>query len=266
MQILLIISNLILLLLLLEAVRRMLRYRYWLKELEGNFDSPIPILKLNEFHELFVQPEFGPTWQNEVSFIGRMDDVPGGTSNAEAWMLSVFAKQAKCMCEFGTGTGKTTYLWARNSTADARVITLTLGKDQHTDYAAAKEDDKSAIDRALAESRFDTFLYLGTPVEYKITQLFSDSKRFDETPYLKQCDLIFIDGSHAYSYVKNDTEKALQMLKAGGIILWHDYRYRKQETRGVRRYLDELSKTLPLVRLYGTSFVAYRAAGLKAEG
>lgn len=200
-----------------------------------------------------------------MSFIGRVGDVAGGTSDAEAWILSVFGKQAKCMFEFGTCTGKTTYLWARNSAFDARVITLTLGKDQYANYIAAKGDDKSAIDQALAELRFDSFLYSGTPVECKITQLFSDSKRFDETPYLRRCDLIFIDGSHAYSYVKNDTEKALHMLWDRGMILWHDYRYHNRETSGVRRYLDELSKTLPLVRLHGTSFVAYRAAGLKTE-
>ena len=109
-----------------------------------------------------------------------------------------------------------------------------------------------------SESAFDSFIYSGTPVEHKITQLFRDSKRFDETPYLKQCDLIFIDGSHAYSYVKNDTEKGLRMLKEGGLLLWHDYRYRNLETRGVRQYLDELSETLPLIRLDETTIVAYR--------
>jgi len=91
-------------------------------------------------------------------------------------------------------------------------------------------------------------------------------ERFDETPYLKQCDLNFIDGSHAYSYVKNDTEKALRMLKNGGLILWHDYRYRNLETSGVRRYLNELSETLPLVLLHETSFVAYRSGTSNGSG
>lgn len=218
MQTLLIIFNVTLLLLLLEAVRRILYYRSWRRGLEERFDSPIPVVRPGEFHELLAQNELGPTLRSEVSFIDRVGDVPGGTSDAEAWILSVFGKQAKCMFEFGTCTGKNTYLWVRNSAFDARVIALTLGKDQHANYTAAKGDDKSAIDQELAELRFDSFLYSGTPVEYKITQLFSDSKRFDETPYLRRCDLIFIDGSHAYSYVKNDTEKALRMLRDGGMI------------------------------------------------
>lgn len=268
MQTVLLVSNALLLLLLIEAARRILNYRSrlrktelsyrsQLKAIEGTFDSVIPLVRLDEFHEVFAQTGLGFNPENEVSFIGG--GVTGGTSCFESWVLSVLAKQATSLFEFGTCTGKTTYLWAKNSPAEARIITLTLGKDQHADYLAAREDNLLATRTALAESAFDRFIYSGTPVEHKITQLFGDSKRFDETPYLKQCDLIFIDGSHAYSYVKNDTEKALRMLREGGLLLWHDYRYRNVETRGVRRYLDELSETLPLIRLYETCFVAYRS-------
>lgn len=267
MQTFLLVSTALLLLLLIEAARRILNYRSRLRKLklsyqsqlkaiEGTFDSAIPIVRLDEFHEVFAQTGLSLNPKNEVSFIGG--GVPGGTSYVESWVLSVLAKQATSLFEFGTGTGKTTYLWAKNSPAEARIITLTLGNNQHADYQAAGEDNLLATRTALAESAFDGFVYSGTPVEYKITQLFGDSKRFDETPYLKQCDLIFIDGSHAYSYVKNDTEKALRMLREGGLLLWHDYRARNVETRGVRRYLDELSETLPLVRLHETSLVAYR--------
>lgn len=267
MQTVLLVANAILLLLLIEAARRILnyrsrlrelelRYKSQLKEIEGTFDSVIPRVRLDEFHEVFAQtgPGFNP--ESEVNFIGY--GVTGGTSCFESWVLSVLAKQATSLFEFGTCTGKTTYLWAKNSPAEARIITLTLGKNQRADYLPAREDNLLATRTALTESAFDRFIYSGTPVEHKITQLFGDSKRFDETPYLKQCDLIFIDGSHAYSYVKNDTEKALRMLREGGLLLWHDYRDHNVETNGVRRYLDELSETLPLIRLYETSFVAYR--------
>jgi predicted O-methyltransferase YrrM len=268
MRTVLLVSNALLLLLLIVAVRRMLNYRSrlgklgqsyraQLKAMKGTFDSVIPLVRLDEFHEVFAQTGLGFNPESEVSFIGC--GVTGGTSYAESWVLSVLAKQATFLFEFGTCSGKTTYLWAKNSPAEARIITLTLGKDQHADYLAAGEDNFLATRTALAESALDSFIYSGTPVEHKITQLFGDSKRFDETPYLKQCDLIFIDGSHAYSYVKNDTEKALRMLKEGGLLLWHDYRYNNVATRGVRRYLDELSETLPLVRLDETCIVAYRS-------
>jgi hypothetical protein len=73
---------------------------------------------------------FGPTRDTEVAFIGRGPYVvDGGTSDAEAWILAVLAKRARTMFEFGTCTGKTAYLWARNSPTDARVITVTLAPE-----------------------------------------------------------------------------------------------------------------------------------------
>ena len=89
------------------------------------------------------------------------------------------------------------------------------------------------------------YYYGGTEVEPKITQLFGDSKSFDAAPYAGQCDLVFVDGSHAYSYVKNDTEKALAMTRPGGVILWHDYRGPRR-TKGVYQALNERKDELGL--------------------
>lgn len=38
----------------------------------------------------------------------------------------------------------------------------------------------------------------------------------------KNISLVFIDGDHSYDGVKKDTEKALENLKPGDIICWHD--------------------------------------------
>ena len=43
----------------------------------------------------------------------------------------------------------------------------------------------------------------------KVEQLFADSKTLDVSPWAGQCDLVFVDGSHAYSYVVSDSEKVL---------------------------------------------------------
>jgi predicted O-methyltransferase YrrM len=56
----------------------------------------------------------------------------------------------------------------------------------------------------------------------KVTFLRGDSAKFDTTPYRESMDLIFVDGAHSYEYVKNDTVKGLEMLRSGGIIVWHD--------------------------------------------
>ena len=217
---------------------------------------PIPEVSLHEFDRRFAPNDIGPGRHTEVAFVASYQ-VPAGTSDFESWILANFAKTAKTIFEFGTATGKTAYLLARNAPNGAKVITLTLGPDQLDSYQDVDGDARDAVRLASQESRFDTFYYSGSDIEPKIEQLFGDSKAFDESSYVGQCDLIFVDGSHAYSYVRSDTEKALRMVKPGGVVLWHDYQG-PRHTKDVFRALNELGRRLPLRRIKGTRLVAYR--------
>jgi len=204
----------------------------------------------------FHPDDLGPTRAAEVTYLGRGTiPVPGGTSDTEAWILAVVAKDAGRLFEFGTCTGKTAYLWARNQPADGTVTTLTLAPTQLGAYRSAAGDDPVAEAHARRESGYTRFLYSGTEVEGRVVQLYGDSKEFDETAYAGSCDVVFVDGSHAYSYVVNDTAKALRMVRPGGLVLWHDY---SPACPGVFRALNDLARRLPLVHVEGTTLVAYR--------
>src|SRR5262249_9067092 len=121
------------------------------------------------------------------------------------------------------------------------------------------EDDPGARKAALEESAFkDNFYYSGMPEAAKIMQLLGDSKMLDETPYAESCDFVFVDGSHAYSFVESDTKKAMRMVRPGGAVLWHDYRG-PRAPKDVFRYLNELNRSVPgLVHIRGTALVAWR--------
>lgn len=220
-------------------------------------------LQIREVMPEEVDPAFragphGPGLETEVAFIGRGPyTVAGGTSDAEAWILAVVAKRAHRLFEFGTCTGKTAYLWARNAPPDARVTTLTLAPEQHAAYQSDAADDTTDVRYALRESAFTSFLYTGTNVESKIEQLYGDSKTIDVSRWAGACDVVFVDGSHAYSYVVSDSEKALQLVRPGGLVLWHDYAGPRHAV-GVYRALNELAARLPLVRIAGTTLVTYR--------
>jgi hypothetical protein len=222
--------------------------------------SPIRTVPLAEFDPVFApHPNFGPSLACEVRFVGRgTARVLGGASDAESWVLAVLAKRARRLFEFGTCTGKTSYLWAVNAPPDARVTTLTLPPAGAVGLALGDEDEVYAGYAAVRESVCTEFLYSGTEAEAKITQLFGDSKAFDEAPYADACDLVFVDGSHAYSFVVSDSEKALRMVRPGGVVLWHDYHARPDVVPDVHRRLAELADRLPLVHLEGTTLVAYR--------
>lgn len=234
------------------------RERIQRKERAGTMKWPIPSVSLEQLDPVFAPGPFGPTLETEVSFVGRGPiGVPGGTSDAEAWILSVLAKRAHRLFEFGTCTGKTAYLWARNAPEAARVVTLTLAPNQQAAYQAASGDSDEDVQFALEESAFVEFIYTDTPYQRKVEQHYGDSKVFDEAPWVEWADLVFVDGSHARSYVDSDSRKAMRIVRPGGTVLWHDYAG-PRHAPGVFESLNELSRTVPLVHVRGTTFVAWR--------
>jgi hypothetical protein len=246
----------VIVLLVLLALR--LRHRY--EAIKLKFATPMPSVLPRDFDPRFRETDIGPTLDAEVTIVGCGSGSFASTSDTEAWVLGGLARGCRQIFEFGTATGRTTYILARNAGAQGQVTTLTLAADQVEGYRKEGADSGKATFSALRESRYQAFLYSGTEVESRVQQLYGDSKQFDETPFLGRCDLIFIDGSHAYSYIKSDTEKALRMVRPGGVVLWHDYRgAHVRPARDVFRYLNELSRSIPLQHLRGTSLVAYRA-------
>ena len=86
-----------------------------------------------------------------------------------------------------------------------------------------------------------SFFLLAGSLKKKIKVIFQDSKKLDISNFKNKFDLIFIDGGHTYSCVKNDTEKSFEMVKNNGLIFWHDYNPMKRSASDVVKYLDEIS-------------------------
>jgi predicted O-methyltransferase YrrM len=247
-------------LLLVAFVAAVVRLRQYRAKFEGRgllLPWPIEKVAAGEVDDVLAPGELGPKVEAETIFLPAIN-VLGGISDRETWVLCAIAGKSRLIFEFGTCTGKTTYLLARNAPADARVVTLTLAPEQAPAYADVAGDAGRDRRAALEESAFTEFFYTGSPVEGRITQLFGDSKAFDESEYAGQCDMIFVDGSHAASYVESDSRKALRMVKPGGLIFWHDYRG-PGRAPGVFRTLNKLAKELPLTHIEGTTLVCYRA-------
>jgi hypothetical protein len=209
-----------------------------------------------DFDPIFKTGPHGPTLETEIRSVGAYC-VVGGIGDFETWVICNLARKAETIFEFGTATGKTTYLLAANA-PKARLTTLTLDPDELSSYEEAAGDDRSAVNAAKEVSAFNTFFYEGTEEAERVTQLFGDSKGFDHNPYKAKMELVFIDGSHARSYVESDTKKALEMVKPGGVVIWHDYKGPRR-AKDVFAVLNSLSKKIDLVWIANTSFVAYRA-------
>jgi predicted O-methyltransferase YrrM len=160
--------------------------------------------------------------------------------------------------EIGTFDGRTTLALAENSLPDARIHTLDLPAGSATAL------DLAPMERQFVEKPRSGARLQGREAGKKVIQLFGDSATFDFSAH--SADFVFVDGSHAYEYVKRDSLSALRLVgEARGTIVWHDYGV----WDGVTRALNELSRTdarfADLRAISGTSLVILdRATGLSA--
>ncbi|MBP7149729.1 MAG: class I SAM-dependent methyltransferase [Acidobacteria bacterium] len=177
----------------------------------------------------------------------------GNAKPNELAVLGAVVKFARAhtVFEFGTFDGLTTWHLARNLAPGGRVITLDLPLDHPA--RARREHDRTVgpVLHGVAVGG----VFADTPEAERITQLLCDSQQFDPAPYRGAVDVCFVDASHTYENVKRDSESALVMTSPGGTVLWHDY---SRWWPGVQRCLDELSGSLPLFLVDGTSLAALR--------
>ncbi len=66
--------------------------------------------------------------------------------------------------------------------------------------------------------------YLGRQLGHRVCQIYADSRKWDISNYPEGFfDSCLIDGGHKRDIVMSDTRKALQLVRSGGMILWHDF-------------------------------------------
>lgn len=202
----------------------------------------IPWISSKAFLERIRAPQ-GPVVASKLTYINE----------AEGRLLASLAQRSQNIFEFGTGRGHTTLLLAKNSPEGAKTVTITLPPTTRS-LTRRPGDSSTYTTVAIDEVHRGRFAYEGTPERHKIEQIFLDSKKLDETKHLGRYDLVFVDGAHVYSFVKSDSEKALRMIRKGGVIVWHDYHPKRAD---VVRYLVELAAKLKLYRVVGTQSVVY---------
>lgn len=143
--------------------------------------------------------------------------------------------------EIGTCEGRTTLNLALNAPG-CRILTLDLPAGEKTLFNT-EPGERHYIDKALSGQKYLDYADRFPDAVGRITQLYGDSARYDYRPYEGACDMVFVDGSHAYEYVLKDT----------GVIVWHDYGF----WPGVTQALEELEckDKLGLRHIKGTSLV-----------
>jgi len=169
--------------------------------------------------------------------IGAGSWVDGCTAPLERFLTAQLVRYFRptTIVEIGTYRGTTTRLLLDNVRPEARVYTIDLPLDSK--FSEVKE----ATDSRLIQHRVVGVDFQGHPQAGNVTQIWGDT--FDEETWAripKDVDFAFIDASHSYEAVRNDTEKLFRKLADGGVVLWHDYSEGSSYERGVGKYIREL--------------------------
>jgi predicted O-methyltransferase YrrM len=182
----------------------------------------------------------GPDFSETLECFAFLD---GGSLPTDIALLKSLSKQfERCKYfEIGTWRGESVVNVAENS---EECYTLNLSK---LEMLLIGLDGKYADLHGFFSKNKDN-----------ITHLTGNSLTFDFKGIGKKFDLIFIDGSHHFEFVKNDTEKIFKhLIHDNSIIVWHDYSYTPEKLRPevlaaildgtpseYRKYLYHVSNTL----------------------
>ena len=191
---------------------------------------------------LVPEISMGELLGGEISLkLAELDATEGNVAEIELLVIAALVRQAEPhLCfEIGTFDGRTTLNMALNLPTDGRVFTLDLpGNDKGSTLLPLDHAEVKYVDKPVPGARF-----AGHELAGQITQLYGDSASYDFSRFLDSVDFMFVDGSHSYDYAKTDSLTALEMVRSGGIILWHDYD--TPYWPGVTRALNELHASHP---------------------
>lgn len=213
-------------------------------------------------------PSFAPfeSWRME------RDDAP-----LFAYLYQNFAPRRHL--EFGTWQGYGTCLCLENSPATAWTINLPDGEtkpDGSWAYGHRVIDESGTPPGAVSVNfgqdedgprtyhRTDAASYIGRfyrekGLGHRVCQIYCDSRSWDTSAYPSDFfDSALVDGGHEPNIVISDTQKALSVLRPGGMILWHDFcpvphiRAQSDSVRGVTTAIERILPELhgQLARLY----------------
>ncbi len=225
----------------LGSFARNLRYKAFIREVAESglrFDEVGQAVQAY-FFEMYPEARGQVVPMGDVCFRSwNMDPV-------EHYCLAAIAavREPKKIFEIGTYDGASSLLLAR-TVPNAQIYTLDLPAE-----ALERKSVKRAQDRASEN-------FSSAPEGDRITQLYGDSQVFDFSPYYNQVDLVIVDGGHHADCVNPDTENALRMVAAGGMVVWDDYVPRFPD---VVTAVDNAAKRhgLFVMRLAPTDFAIY---------
>lgn len=235
-----------------EFISLNLRLRYedprdWLKfkmavEREMASRRPLPIgIDRIEIGQLLPEAETTPVRVLPIAMNGY------NVSWLEVICLAAITSVLKPskVVEFGTFDGRTTVQFASNVAPGGRVTTI--------DCVAGDVDFGDATGFCVP-TRIGRH-FQGREIAASIDTVTVDSQSADWSAHRCTAELVFVDADHSRDAVIRDSRTAVAMLRAGGMVVWHDFLY----LDGVTEALAALAGEFPIHHIAGTTLAVHRA-------
>jgi predicted O-methyltransferase YrrM len=132
--------------------------------------------------------------------------------------------EPKVMIEFGCNLGIT----AQRVLENVPTLEKYIGIDVWPNYETTLKCQRSEVPYVAGRYADDPRFYLLIGPTQKLSA--------DE---LEPCDAVFIDGDHSFSAVTHESKIARELIRPGGIIIWHDYQNPHVEVTEALRSLHE---------------------------
>lgn len=141
----------------------------------------------------------------------------GDVSTYELYVLNSLVKalKPKTIFEIGTLHGRTTVNLLDNADRLEALYTLDIMDELSSNWFAQH------------------------PQSGKVKRIVCDSRHLDIAHYRNKMDLVFIDADHTYDAVVSDSQKALDMLSATGVLVWHDYTFVSDTKRACHHFMRQ---------------------------
>jgi predicted O-methyltransferase YrrM len=141
----------------------------------------------------------------------------------------------RTVVEIGTAGGGTLYLWTRLAQPDALIVSVDLPGGK---FGGGYSRLRTPLYRRFARERQTLHLIRGSSHEGATFAMVKGL--LAGAPV----DLLFIDGDHTYEGVKEDWEMYSPLVRAGGLVIFHDIARNYGETQ-VKRHWDAIKDRYP---------------------
>jgi predicted O-methyltransferase YrrM len=221
--------------------------------------SQIPVYNVQQYFNMY-----GRTFKLVHFDLPEPNYENGNISFFETVVICLLCRNNKfeSILEFGTFNGRTTINIAANISEIGNILTVDLPKGDinNTKFPLEGINEKDKHDELGYVGKTNK-LYHRHPLKLKgkIRQLWMDTAQFPVNQYKEAFDFIFIDASHTYANVLNDSYNVLKCIKENGFILWHDYNGWPGVTQALNEVYESSKDKFNFAQIEGTSLVIYHA-------